>query len=131
MERMLDELITKYVDVAAQLFPRVAEYLGLELPITREEWASLGVPQRGETSDGIEYFKHGYGVALKGGKYKIDLDLGKNGEINGFDAWRLFDFAEGNVLQVPFGSHREIESALKDAEISGDLICSYSLYYRA
>lgn len=131
MDRALDDLITKYVDVAAQLFPRVAEHLGALIPITNTEWACLGVPQRGSTPDGIDYFKHGYGVAMADGKHKIDLDLGENGEINGFDAWRLFDFAQGSKIQTSFGSHEEVESVIQEAERSGELTYSgYILYYR-
>lgn len=131
MDKALDQLITKYVDVAAELFPRVAKHLGASIPITNTEWACLGVAQRGSTPDGIDYFKHGYGVAMKDGKHKIDIDLGENGEMNGFDAWRLFDFAQGSKIQTPFGSDKEIESAVKEAEKSGELVYSgYILYYR-
>ena len=131
MNNVLDELITKYVDVAAALFPRVAEHLGAPTPISNLEWAGLGVPQRGSTPDGINYFKHGYGVAMTDGKRKIDLDLGDKGEINGFDAWRLFDFAEGNEIPTPFSSHKEIEIALQEAVDSGELTYSGNiLYYR-
>ncbi len=96
MNSDLDELISKYVDVAAAMFPRVAEHLGVSPPISNMKWANLNVQQRGSTTDGINYFKHGYGVAMTDGKRKIDLDIGENGEINGFDGWRLFDFAERN-----------------------------------
>ena len=131
MNSDLDELITKYVDVAAELFPRVAEHLGASIPISNMEWACLGVPQRGSTPDGVKYFKHGYGVAMTDGRRKIDIDLGEEGEINGFDAWRLFDFAEGNEFPTSFASHKEIETAIKDAVDSGELTYSgHILYYR-
>ena len=131
MDRALDELIARYVDVAADLFPRVAEHLGVSIPVSNMEWTCLDLPQRGSTPDGIDYFKHGYGVAMSNGDYKIDLDLGDKGEINGFDAWRLFDFAKGSKIQTPFGSHKEIETAIKQAVDSGELKYSgYFLYYR-
>ena len=131
MNSDLDELITKYVDVAAELFPRVAQHLGASASISNTDWAMLGVPERGITSDGIKYFKHGYGVVITDGKRKIDLDLGDNGEINGFDAWRLFDFAESNKIPTSFGSHKEIETSIKEAVVSGELTHSgYILYYR-
>ena len=131
MDKALDDLISDYVDVASRLLPRVAKHLGVSLPITSIEWACLGVPQHGRTPDGVDYFKHGYGVAMKDVRHSIDLDLGENGEINGFDAWRLFDFAQGSDIQTPFGSHQEIETAIKEAERSGELAYSgYILYYR-
>lgn len=131
MNRDLNELITRYVDVAAELFSSVAEHLGTTPPIPNMEWASLDVPQRGSTPDGINYFKHGYGVTMTDGKRKIDLDLGENGEINGFDAWRLYDFAERNNIPTSFGSHTELETAIQEAVDSGELTYSgYILYYR-
>ena len=132
MDKALDDLITRYVDVAADLFPKVAEHLGVSIPISNMEWTCLDVPQRGSTPDGIDYFKHGYGVAMSNGEYKIDLDLGGKGEINGFDGWRLFDFAECSRIQTSFGSHKEIEFAIQQAVNSGELTYSgYILYYRA
>jgi len=131
MDKALDELITQYVDAAARVFPRVAEHLGVPVSITNVEWASLDVPQHGSTADGIDYFKHGYGVAISDGKHKIDVDLGENGEINGFDAWRLFKFAQDNGIQTPFGSLAEIDSAIQEAVDSNELTYSgYLLYYR-
>lgn len=131
MNRDLDELIAKYVDVAAEMFPGVAKHLGASPPISNTEWACLDVPQSGVTFDGTQYFKHGYGIVMKDGNREIDLDLGEKGEINGFDAWRLFDFAERNKIATPFGSHKEIETAMQEAVDSGELAYSgYILYYR-
>lgn len=131
MDRALDELITKYVNVAAELFPRVAEHIGASIPITNMEWACLGVPQQGNTPDGVRYFKHGYGVVMTDGTHKIDLDLGDTGQIDGFDAWRLFSFARKNDIETSFRSHEEIESAMQDAVEAGELTYSgYLLYYR-
>lgn len=131
MDKALDDLIAKYIDVAGRFFPRVTEHLGASIPISNMEWACLGVPQRGSTPDGIDYFKHGYGVAMTDGKHKIDIDLGENGEINGFDAWRLFNFAQDSEIHTPFGSHKEIESAIQEAVKLDELAYSgYKLYYR-
>ena len=65
------------------------------------------------------------------GKYKIDLDLGENGEIDGFDAWRLFGFAQDSKIETSFGTHKEVESAMQEAVEYGELTYSgYILYYR-
>lgn len=130
MDRELDELITRYVDVAAELFPRVAKHLGVSIPIANREWADLRIEQRGSTTDGIDYFKHGYGVAMTDGNHKIDLDLNLTGQIDGFDAWRLFEFARSNKLHTSFNSHYEIESALQVALKSDELEYPQDKLYR-
>jgi hypothetical protein len=132
MDRALSQLISQYVGVAADLFPKVAAHVGADLPISNEDWACLDVDQRGETADGVKYFKHGYGVAMTDGSRHIDLDLGDEGQIDGFDAWRLFDFAEKNDIEIPFGSHECLDGVLETAAGAGELHFSgYILYYRA
>ena len=130
MKKELDDLITNYVDVAAHLFPRVAKHLGVSIPIKNIEWALTSVPQRGNTPDGIDFSKHGYGVIMADGTRCVDLDLGEKGEINGFDSWRLFHFAERNKIEIPYSSHAEIDAALREAVSSGELSRRGRLFFR-
>jgi len=130
MDKALADLISAYVETAASLFPRVARHLGTSLPISNIDWASLDVPQKGETPDGVRYFKHGYGVSMYDGRRTINMDVGDNGEIDGFDPGRLFDFAKENGLDTQFRSHLDIESVIKKATEAGELKYSgYILYF--
>ncbi|BDM81436.1 DUF6896 domain-containing protein [Acaryochloris marina] len=131
MDKALDELILSYVKCAESLFCRVASHLQLSLPISNRDWACLGIAQRGETEDGVKYFKHGYGVAMDDGSHYADLDLGDAGQTNGFDAWRLFDYAEQNKVDTPYKSVEEVEQAIKRAFQKDEIRFSgYILYYR-
>ena len=130
MNKELLELINKYNDAVKSLFPRVAEHLGVRLPITNTEWIGVNAEQRGETPCGIKYFIHGYGIAMNEGKIKVDFDLGDSGQINGFDAWRLESFVEENNIKTNLSNGKDIEAAIKLAESGGDVIFSgYILYY--
>jgi hypothetical protein len=130
MNDSLSELISAYTRAAADLFPRVANHLEVDLPVSNIEWACLGVPLVGQTNDGIKYRKHGYGVEMDDGTRRVDLDLGNEGQIDGFDAWRLFRFAENNRMSTKFRSHGDVEVALKKAVKSGEVVqFTDDLYY--
>lgn len=130
MKTELLNIINDYQAAIENLFPRVANHLKVELPITNTEWTCIKAEQRGETPDGIKYFIHGYGIAMNDGKVKVDFDLGNKGQINGFDAWRLADFVDKNSIKTKFGDDKDIEKAIKEAEASGELEYSgYILYY--
>lgn len=130
MKTELRELIEAYCAKAAELVPRLSEALGFKLPITNGDWVNLDVPGRGKTGDGLQYFKHGFGVAIKFDDGAIDIDFGDNGEYDGFDAWRLFRFATASHFRTPYKDHHEVEVDIKDAEAKGQLRYSgYILYY--
>ncbi len=130
MKSELRELIEAYRAKASELVPRLSASLGFKLPITNNDWTGLDIPQRGKTSDGLRYFKHGFGVAIRYDGGEIDVDFGDQGEYDGFDAWRLFRFAEENEVKTPYNDHREIDADIKDAESRGQLRFSgHILYY--
>ena len=130
MKNELRELIDAYREKTSVLIPRLSKTLGFTLPITNTNWACLDIPHRGKTDDGIQYFKHGFGVAVKFDGGEIDIDFGDKGEFDGFDGWRLFRFAEESKFRTPYKNHREVEADIIDAEAKGELRYSgYILYY--
>lgn len=130
MKNELQELIDAYRAKASELIPLLSEALGFKLPITNTEWVGLDIPHRGQTSDGLKYFKHGYGVAIKFDGGEIDIDFGDKGEYDGFDGWRLFRFAETNHIRTPYKDFHEVEADIEDALAKGQLRYSgYILYY--
>ena len=130
MEIALRDLISAYVETAEELFPRVAAHLGASLPISNVDWVCLRVEQIGETEDGIKYFEHGFGVNMDDGTRRIEFDLGTGGEMNGFDAWRLFYFAEVNGIKTRFRNAAEVQAAMDCAEKAGRLVHEkHKLYY--
>ena len=130
MNQDLEKVITSYQSVVADLFPRVANFLDVKLPITNRQWTGIKAEQRGITDDGIKYFIHGYGIAMNDGNMAVDFDLGDKGQINGFDSWRLWGFIERNNIETNIKSEDELKNLIKEAEKNKELSYSgYILYY--
>jgi hypothetical protein len=79
---------------------------------------------------GIKVFPHGCGLSIAFNDTWIDFDFGENSEINGFDAYRLWSFAERNKIQHGFESYKEVEAAIEQA-VGKELIrfSGYINYY--
>ncbi len=105
---------------------------GIPLPATNTEWTGIDIPDRGELDGGISYFKHGYGCAVRLPDGAVDFDFGANGEIDGFDAWRLVSFAGKKLDEYGFANEAMLNACFKDEVAAGSLIYSgYILHYVA
>lgn len=103
---------------------------GTERPTSNTEWAGLDIPQKGELNGGVRYYKHGYGCAVHLPNGGVDFDFGANGEIDGFDLWRLIAFSEGRLDQYGFSNEKEMKEVFDSSARSGELRFSgYLLYY--
>jgi hypothetical protein len=104
--------------------------VGIPRPSSNLAWAVSDVPGKGTLAGGFTYYKHGYGCAVHGPVWGVDFDFGDEGQIDGFDAWRLYDFAQRRPTEYGFNSEKEIEGAVKDAERLSELKYSgYILFY--
>jgi hypothetical protein len=105
---------------------------GIELPATSMDWAANGIPQRGTFKGGIPYFKHGYGCSVRLPSGAVDFDFGEQGEIDGFDAWRLASFAGPRLSEYGFASEAALNDFFKAELAAGSLVYSgYILHYIA
>lgn len=82
------------------------DYIGRCVQVIRE---------RNYEADGFKIRPHGYGMAINTGNFKIDFDFGAHGEINGFDAWRLYEFARANKIKTSLKDLDAVEAAIEDA----------------
>ena len=131
---MIDGLAQLIYDYQGAVRTAVAllEGSGILKPATPDAWVGLDIPQRGELQGGVRYFKHGYGCAVNLPSGKVDFDFGAEGQIDGFDLWRLVGFAEGRLIAYGFSSEQDVKSAFQSAEQSGKIVRSdYILYYLA
>ncbi|MBW4488992.1 MAG: hypothetical protein KME12_14485 [Trichocoleus desertorum ATA4-8-CV12] len=133
MVEKLIQLIHEYqnrVREAVELFER---YKGLKRPQRLLEWQLSGIPQRGylDPSEKISYFFHGYGCCVRLPSGHVDWDFGREGQIDGFDAWRLYDFVERGTQNFPeFRDEEVLKSVFAEAESKGLFHKSdYILYY--
>jgi hypothetical protein len=68
--------------------------------------------RRGALPGGVDYYFHGIGCAFTRDGRTVDFNFGPAGEINGFDAWRLWLFAEQDPERFP---QWQTESAITGA----------------
>ena len=106
--------------------------VGVRLPTSNHEWVTIcaecGLYQIDWVS-GIEVYAHGYGIELIVDGLTIDFDWGDHGEPDGFDCWRLWNFARGNGLPLPCESSVQVRSWLEEAAARGELTRDTHLYY--
>lgn len=106
--------------------------LWLNIPLTNTDWVVTDIPQRGELEGGVRYFKHGYGCAVHLPTGTVDFDFGAQGEISGFDAWRLAGFAGDRLSAYGFADEDALTECFKAEAAAGALVYSgYILYYVA
>jgi hypothetical protein len=104
---------------------------GIPLPASNTDWAANGIPHLGALEDGIGYRKHGYGCTVDLPAGTVDFDFGKNGEICGFDPWRLAGFAGERLPEYGFSSERMLERCFETELAAGSLVHSGYLFYCA
>lgn len=142
VHRPLLELIERFRTAQDRGVAFVADVLGpvlgVRLPRSPREWVGIC----GETGlyharwvNGVEVYSHGYGIELTFADCAIDFDWGEAGEPDGFDVWRLWNFASSNALGAPFPTHAEVrdwvESASAAGELTRDFYLCYSPHHRA
>ncbi|UST97126.1 DUF6896 domain-containing protein [Pseudomonas siliginis] len=59
----------------------------------RRLWRSKAIKRCGRVTRGVKYELHGIGCRINLSTGSVDFNYGPNGEINGFDVWRLYNFA--------------------------------------
>ncbi|MBB3118797.1 DUF6896 domain-containing protein [Pseudoduganella violacea] len=128
MDKNLEQLIIEYqtrVREAVALMYRS----GVAMPYSSFAWMKSDIPMHGILDGGVEYFKHGAGCLVQLETGEIDFDFGDDGEIDGFDLWRLTRFMGGRLPRFGFASAEQIEQSFSDAVDSGKLNSEGGLYY--
>ncbi|WP_085641175.1 MULTISPECIES: hypothetical protein [unclassified Pseudomonas] len=75
------------------------------------------IAQRGEITDTISYQLHGNGCMVEHPDYCIDFDFAPDERTDGFDAWRLYNYAcEFPEKYASYTNLRTIETILKEYE---------------
>ncbi len=120
MTDSLTQLIHDY-QAAVRTAIALLEGSGISRPATPFAWVLLRIPQSGELSGGVHYFKHGYGCTVYLPFREVDFDFGKEGQIDGFDLWRLVDFAKDRLNTYGFTSEQDVKAAFQAAVKSGKI----------
>ncbi|UGQ47309.1 DUF6896 domain-containing protein [Massilia endophytica] len=131
MDERLRYLIDEYqsaVKFATSLMYRS----GINMPQSDYAWAHMDIAPSGTLDVGVQYHKHGAGCMVELQSGTVDFDFGANGEIDGFDLWKLTQFVAHSDIDYGFESETEIEHAYNAALQSGEMLGSHrSLHYLA
>lgn len=129
MDSRLDGLIERFrraQDAAVALLSTMR----VPRPASPFDWLAIcrahGVS--GFEANGVKLIPHGVGIVVRQGKSSVDFDWGPNGEPDGFDAWRLFNFARCNRLAAEYAC-TDVKRWLTEAHESGELEKIGSLYF--
>jgi hypothetical protein len=79
------------------------------------------VPRQGVLQDDLRFEFHGVGCRFETPSRKLDLDFGPECRCDGFDAWRLYLYANENNLGVGNPTLAEIEEGLIQLERAGEV----------
>ena len=129
MDPRLKHLIDEYLGAVRTAVALLAE-VGIPRPASDHAWVTNGIPGTGALRDGAIYRKHGYGCEVHLASGSVDFDFGRAGQINGFDVWRLADFAGDRLAAFGFKSRDDLEQIFKAEVRSGRILSSgYILHY--
>ena len=65
-------------------------------------WRDGAIGKDGVLSDGTKYELHGIGCTFYFTDCEVDFDFGVSGRIDGFDFWRLWDYARQFPDRYPY-----------------------------
>lgn len=129
MDERLAQLISDYLGAVGTAVLLMSES-GIEIPSNINDHLNQDVPAQGELNGGISYLKHGYGYCVYLPEGEVDFDFGPQGEIDGFDEWRLWNFCQHRPNTYAFDTQQAlldcVEHALKEGMLAAS---SHSLCY--
>ena len=71
---------------------------------------------------GYKIRPHGIGMEIDVDGTVIDFDFGNDGQFNGFDAWRLYNFIESNKIKSTISSSEQMSDLFKKAVSFGQIV---------
>ena len=120
MEPSLRKLILDYQAAVARAVLELKSG-GIQLPDSNARWALNGMAQHGVLPSGATYAKHGYGCHVNLADGQVDFDFGGAGEVDGFDAWRLWRYADPRSDIYGPTSYAALDNQLKSLHSQGIL----------
>lgn len=131
MNPELDSLIERFREAQDIGVRTLTEQLQIPQPASNREWPVVCIDHQIDRRcrrKEIDIYTHGFGIELKIEDLTIDFDWGENGEPDGFDAWRLYNYTLDNGGPESF-THDSIQTIIDDALAAGELIKSGTLYF--
>lgn len=131
MNPALESLIAHFRAAQDLGVATLTQKLLIPSPATDRDWPFICIEykiNRRCDRDGVGIYSHGYGIELKIEDLTIDFDWGNEGEADGFDAWRLYNFTIDNRDCLSC-THSGVQQWLDEAVAAGEITKSGNLYY--
>jgi len=129
MDPRLHKLIISYQDKVHSAL-RLMRKKGISMPFTYGEWINFELPTLSLQNSAFTINKHGRGCTVHWASESIDFDFGDQGEIDGFDLYRLISLAKNNLEKYGFSLIDQIQESFINSIASGEIFYSgATLYY--
>lgn len=118
----LRELIYDYLELVVEMKRLFHRRFGDVEPL--RAWRSGAIPQEGwlDRDQGVKYFFHGSGCRAESGTFSVDFDFLPPGEGEGFDAWRLHEFARhGAKRNLEMRDEKVLQAAFEELILMGEI----------
>jgi hypothetical protein len=123
-------LIDRYKSTVASVVQQLRSDLGRDDLL--RGWRQGSYPQEGRfgSNGEMSYSFHGVGCRVESERMEVDFDFGEGGRADGFDAWRLYLFADNYQDEFPeLTSSEAVQAGLDALADAGELVRSGSLVY--
>lgn len=128
MDSGLSRLILDY-QVAVRSALKAMRKAGITMPFTYEEWIQSYTSVVSSHSDPIIVDKHGRGCRVHWNGSVVDFDFGDLGEVDGFNPWRLYKFAGGDLQCYGFEDRKSLDQSFAISVELGDIFYSGNVLY--
>jgi len=114
---MIVELINDYMGAVEKALTLFEKAFGRRDLV--KAWREGSMPPTGELSGGVEYQMQGIGCWVNLPEGEVDFDFAYSNDV-GFDAWRLWSYAEHAQNRYPdYQKKEDVERALAEALAAG------------
>lgn len=125
MNQELSRIINLFNDAQKEAVYILENQFGCSRPTSDMDFIARCKPaiqNQNYESGGYRIRPHGIGMEIDIHGVRIDFDFGENGEFNGFDSWRLFNFIKKNKIKTTISSEKEMKELLKNAISNGYIV---------
>ena len=132
MNKDLKNIIDKFNQAQLRAVEILENEFECERPSSTLDFITRCIPiirSKEYSNGGYKIRPHGFGMEINIDGTIIDFDFGEKGEINGFDAWRLYHFVKSNNIKTSLNAENKIEAAIESSLLEGKIIKSQGPNY--
>ena len=125
MDQELKRVIGLFNSAQAKAVEILENSFGCPRPTTSDDFIFRCIPvirAANYESDGYRIRPHGIGMEININGTTVDFDFGQNGQFNGFDPWRLYEFLQANKIKSSISDEEQMEVLFSSAISGGHIV---------